>query len=99
MPLKNNELGHVITHPTMFKHFKRIVTDIGRPDLRFHDLRHSYASFAADSGIPAATLSKNLGHSTTSFTMMYYVHATNEGDIFSANVTESIIKRATGNKD
>ena len=37
-----NELGEHLTHLTVYKDFKRIVSDIGMPNVRFHDLRHPY---------------------------------------------------------
>ena len=38
----------------------------GRPDLRFHDLRHTGATLAAASGAPLAELMQRLGHTTGS---------------------------------
>lgn len=84
--------GRWLSAPTVHKHFKRIASAIGRPDLRFHDLRHSFASFEAEAGVPLAALAKTLGHSNTSVTTQYYIHATSEMDNFCANLTESLIK-------
>jgi integrase len=38
-----NEIGQHLASPTVYNNFKRIVRDIGLPEARFHDLRHSYA--------------------------------------------------------
>ena len=38
-----NPLGHFIVPYEANKRFKSIVTKMGRPDARFHDLRHTYA--------------------------------------------------------
>ena len=46
----------------------------GFPDIRLHDLRHSFASEAVRQGIPLLVVSKLLGHSTIKMTMRY-VHA------------------------
>ena len=86
--------GNHISASSLHKHFKRIVTKIGRPDLRFHDLRHTYATMAAEKGLPPSTLAKILGHSTSAVTMQYYIHKTTEGDVTNANITERLIKEA-----
>ena len=36
-----NELGHFVVPYTANKRFKSIVTKLGRPDARFHDLRYA----------------------------------------------------------
>lgn len=43
----------------------------GRPDLRFHDLRHTSAVLAARTGATLAELMARLGHSTSSAAMRY----------------------------
>jgi integrase len=51
----------------------------GRPDLRFHDLRHTGATLAAATGATIAELMHRLGHSTASAAMRYQ-HATADRD-------------------
>ena len=51
----------------------------GRPDLRFHDLRHTGAVLAAATGATLAELMARLGHSTVSAAMRYQ-HAADEAD-------------------
>ena len=60
----------------MGKHYKKVVSAIGRPDARFHDLRHSYAVAAIRSGDDIKTVQGNLGHATASFTLDVYGHVT-----------------------
>lgn len=50
-----------------------------RPDLRFHDLRHTGATLAAATGATLADLMARLGHSTTSAAMRYQ-HAAQDRD-------------------
>lgn len=71
-----NNLGKHIATFTLYKHFKETVTKIGLPEMRFHDLRHGYATLALQNGIDVKTVSNNLGHSTTAFTMDKYGHVT-----------------------
>ena len=51
----------------------------GRPDLRFHDLRHTGATLAAATGATLAELMRRLGHSTPDAAMLYQ-HAADDRD-------------------
>jgi len=51
----------------------------GRPDLRFHDLRHTGATLAAATGATLADLMARLGHSTSAAAMRYQ-HSTADRD-------------------
>jgi integrase len=80
----SNPLELVFTHEfggnfapfTVYKHLKRIVASIGVPAARFHDLRHSYAVAALQSGDDVKTVQENLGHHTAAFTLDVYGHVT-----------------------
>ena len=48
----------------------------GLPAIRFHDLRHTFATHALTSGVDAKTLSGILGHTNASFTLDTYTHVT-----------------------
>ena len=48
------------------------------PSIRFHDLRHTFATHALSSGVDARTLSGILGHTNASFTLDTYTHVTND---------------------
>ena len=71
-----NDLGKHVATFTVYKYFKEVVTQIGLPEMRFHDLRHGYATLALQNGVDVKTVSNNLGHSTTAFTMDKYGHVT-----------------------
>lgn len=71
-----NGLGSHLSPHTVYHHFKRIVKSIGLPGARFHDLRHSYAVAAIQSGDDIKTVQGNLGHATASFTLDVYGHVT-----------------------
>lgn len=55
--------------------FWRARAAIGRPDLRWHDLRHTGATLAAQAGATLAELQHRLGHSTTAAAMIYQHHS------------------------
>jgi integrase len=62
--------GH-LQPSTLYRHWYRARDIAGRPDLRFHDLRHSGAVLAAATGASLAELMARLGHSTPQAAMRY----------------------------
>ncbi|MBA2559787.1 MAG: site-specific integrase [Propionibacteriales bacterium] len=56
---------------TLYKGFYGAREAAGRPDLRFHDLRHTGAVLAASTGATLAELMGRLGHSTPGAAMRY----------------------------
>ena len=63
---------------TAYHQLKRILTEAGLPEIRFHDLRHTFATDALASGVDAKTLSGILGHTNASFTLDTYTHTTGD---------------------
>jgi integrase len=62
--------GH-LAPSTLYRRFYAAREAAGRPDLRFHDLRHSGAVLAASTGATIAELMARLGHSTPAAAMRY----------------------------
>jgi len=60
---------------TMFWAFVR--QRAGIPDVRVHDLRHTFASHAVLQGVPLPLVSKLLGHKKTAMTLRY-THVTDQ---------------------
>lgn len=87
-----NEFGHHLAIHTVYKDFKKAAAAIGRPDARFHDLRHSYAVAAIRSGDDIKTVQGNLGHATAAFTLDVYGHVTEQMKQASAARMEGYIK-------
>lgn len=56
---------------TFRRAFKTLAEKIGVPDLRIHDLRHTFASFLVQKGVPIYQVSTLLGHSDTRITQRY----------------------------
>ena len=73
-----NEAGEHLDNSTVYRACKAAVTAIGRPDARFHDLRHSYAVAAIRSGDDIKTVQSNLGHAAAAFTLDVYGHYNDE---------------------
>lgn len=91
-----DELGGHLTKPTVYRAFKAVVASIGRPDARFHDLRHSYAVAAIRSGDDIKTIQSNLGHATAAFTLDVYGHVTTKMKQESAARMEKFIESVSG---
>jgi integrase len=64
---------------TLYKVFYKAREEAGRPDLRFHDLRHTGAVLAASTGATLAELMARLGHSTAGAALRYQ-HAAKDRD-------------------
>lgn len=69
-----NQFGRYISPKTFDKHFKKIVIQIGRPDARLHDLRHTAATVAISQGVDVKSVQSLLGHASASFTSNMYAH-------------------------
>ena len=67
-----------INPSTAYLKLKSILKNAGLPSIRFHDLRHTFATHALSSGVDARTLSGILGHTNASFTLDTYTHVTND---------------------
>ncbi|MBM6897268.1 site-specific integrase [Pseudoflavonifractor capillosus] len=61
-----------------YSRLKMLLQKAGLPDIRFHDLRHTFATHALASGVDAKTLSGILGHTQASFTLDTYTHVTGD---------------------
>ena len=57
---------------------KKILKDAGLPHIRFHDLRHTFATVALQNGRGRKTVSNMLGHYDAGFTLRTYTHATRQ---------------------
>jgi integrase len=61
--------------PSMLSHdFAKIAQKAGLKDVRFHDLRHTFASLMLMRGAPGKVISEALGHASVAFTLQTYAH-------------------------
>ncbi len=74
----------------------------GLPRVRFHDLRHSHASFLFNSGVEPRIIQDRLGHSNINTTLDIYVHtdykkqrgaADHINDLFSSSLNVTPIQQ------
>ena len=62
--------GH-LAPATLSRHYYKARAAAGRPDLRFHDLRHTGAVLAAQSGATLSELMSRLGHGSPAAALRY----------------------------
>lgn len=86
-----NETGGHLTGMTVLKHLKEVVAELGFPEVRFHDLRHTFATVSLENGDNVKTVSDMLGHATTAFTMDVYGHVSDQMQRESAKRMENFI--------
>ena len=60
-----------ITYATLRTYFERARDSAGLPHVRFHDLRHTYASWLVQSGIGLTAVRDLLGHANLAVTSRY----------------------------
>jgi integrase len=80
-------------HPSRaYRQLKEILSEAGLPDIRFHDLRHTFATHALAGGVDAKTLSGILGHTKASFTLDTYAHVTGDMQRRAAGIVGTFIQ-------
>jgi integrase len=66
--------GTAIDGSNLLRAFKSLLRAAELPDLRFHDLRHSAATFMLSIGIQPKVVAETLGHSRVGVTLDTYSH-------------------------
>ena len=73
---------------------KRLQTVLERAEckrLRFHDLRHTFATLALQNGVDVKTVSGMLGHYSAGFTLDTYAHVTTSAQKAAANTMGKLL--------
>ena len=66
---------------------KKILKDAGLPHLKFHEIRHTFATTALQNGVNVKTISAMLGHYDAGFALRTYTHANPAGAQDAAAIT------------
>lgn len=61
-----------------YTRMKKLLAEAGLPNMRFHDLRHTFATMSLEHGMDVKTLSAIIGHVSAKTTLNIYTHITNE---------------------
>ncbi len=75
--------GSVLDHSDLARRYKRALRTAGVREVRFNDLRHTFATRMAAAGVPMRTLQEWLGHRDFSTTLIYadYAPSAQEADL------------------
>ena len=79
-----------------YNRMKVILKRANLPSIRFHDLRHTFATHALTSGVDAKTLSGILGHTNASFTLDTYTHVTTDMQKRASEIVDDFVEDMFG---
>lgn len=86
-----NSQGNYLAPNGIRREFNKLLKEAGLKQVKFHALRHSFATRLFEHGIPLKTVSVILGHSSTMVTEKVYVHILDSLKQDVANVINDII--------
>ena len=86
-----NPNGSPISPDSVNNMLKRVLKRAGIPRVRFHDLRHTFATLALQNGVDIKTVSGMLGHFSAGFTLDTHAHVTTAAQKEAARTMESIL--------
>ena len=86
--------GGPISPDSVIHMLHRVLERAGLPKIRFHDLRHTFATVALQNGVDIKTVSGMLGHYSAGFTLDTYAHVTTAAQRQAANTMENILSGA-----
>lgn len=73
-----NSFGDPIEDKRPGRHLKKILTQLEIKPIKFHALRHTYATRLFEAGVPPKTVQKLMGHADIETTMNIYTHVMGE---------------------
>lgn len=83
--------GRIMNPSTGPKWFSEFLKKHGFPHIRFHDLRHTFATLLISYNVDVKTVSHKLGHASATTTMNFYVHDLESTDKASAELLEEML--------
>lgn len=83
--------GRIMNPSTGPKWFAEFLKKHGFPHIRFHDLRHTFATLLISYNVDVKTVSHKLGHASPTTTMNFYVHNLESTDKASAELLENML--------
>jgi integrase len=92
-PVFVSENGTPLGHSNVDRQFDALLRRAMVPDIRFHDMRHTYAALSIAANVDIYTLSRRMGHSSISVTADRYGHLY-PGNYQDADSLDRLLKRA-----
>ena len=89
--------GGPISPDSVLHMLHRVLKRAGLPKIRFHDMRHTFATVALQNGVDIKTVSGMLGHYSAGFTLDTYAHVTTQAQRQAAGTMANILSGAVGN--
>ena len=86
--------GGPISPDSVIQMLHRVLKRAGLPKVRFHDLRHTFATVALQNGVDIKTVSGMLGHYSAGFTLDTYAHVTTAAQREAAKTMGNILSGA-----
>lgn len=86
--------GGPISPDSVLHMLHRVLKRAGLPQVRFHDLRHTFATLALQNGVDVKTVSGMLGHYSAGFTLDTYAHVTTQAQRQAASTMGNILSAA-----
>ena len=86
--------GGPISPDSVLHMLHRVLKRAGLPRVRFHDLRHTFATLALQNGVDIKTVSGMLGHFSAGFTLDTYAHVTTAAQKEAARAMEKVLTAA-----
>ena len=83
--------GGPISPDSVLHMLHRVLKRAGLPKVRFHDLRHTFATLALQNGVDIKTVSGMLGHFSAGFTLDTYAHVTTSAQKAAANTMGKLL--------
>ena len=83
--------GGPISPDSVLHMLHRVLKRAGLPKVRFHDLRHTFATLALQNGVDIKTVSGMLGHFSAGFTLDTYAHITSAAQRQAAQTMGSVL--------
>ena len=85
--------GGPISPDSVNNMLKRVLARAGIPKVRFHDLRHTFATIALQNGVDIKTVSGMLGHFSAGFTLDTYAHVTTSAQKEAAETMSQVLSK------
>ena len=86
--------GGPISPDSVLHMLHRVLKRAGLPKIRFHDLRHTFATLALQNGVDIKTVSGMLGHFSAGFTLDTYAHVTTAAQKEAAKAMGKVLANA-----